>query len=125
MADQAATLAALLSALNGGGGGGGSAAPIGSIAASASPYGAAASALAPALADTPTSLTASSGGANRANWSLGSGDFVVSSRSTGSQATGAKTVGQDAGGTNAAAVPWYVWALGAAALLLAAWRLRS
>ncbi len=106
------------------------AAPMGSVASAltGTPLGAIAPVLTEAVKDTPTSQTgqASSGGATRSNWSFGSGDMTIQSKSSGTASTGAKSNAQDAGGSNGsdaaaalAGLPWWGWlALAGGALLV-------
>jgi len=116
----------LAAALNGQGAG--TAAPaMGTVASalSGTPIGALAPVLSEAVKDTPTSQTgqASSGGATRSNWSFGSGDMTIMSKSSGTATTGAKSTAQDAGGSNGggslAGMPAWGWvALAAGGLLV-------
>lgn len=108
---------------------------MGSVASAltGTPLGAIAPVLTEAVKDTPTSQTgqASSGGATRSNWSFGSGDMTIQSKSSGTASTGAKSNAQDAGGSNGsdaaaiAGLPWWGWlALAGGALLVLIFALR-
>ncbi len=129
MADANAALTAALALIGKQGG-----APSNSVGAAltGSPMDAVTSVLGEAVKDTPTNqtATATSGGATRTNWSLGSGDFVITSRSSGSSTTGARSTAQDAGGSNGeagavAGMPVWGWfAIAGAGILALVFALR-